>query len=188
MGKSVRETVHDRHHAGGEEDYFSSNDRETSQQEEGSHDERTPHQAAPALLATDTSSNVAAAWPGLTHAAAIGAASRQIPFPLAPVPSSAAYSSSFQEQANQQQHPVSMRSSGDDFLGAHGFQDSEDSFPFRLHRLLQDAMQYGFDASIVSWIQGGIAFIIHDRDQFSRQILPLYFSTTQFRSFQVSAW
>jgi hypothetical protein len=70
------------------------------------------------------------------------------------------------------------------YPAAAGFQDSEDSFPFRLHQLLQDATQYGFDA-IVSWTPGGTAFIVHDRDQFSTQIMHMYFAHTQFKSFQV---
>lgn len=93
-------------------------------------------------------------------------------------PASSSSSSSQRRRSSQQYSSTSTSST------AAGFQDSDDSFPFRLHRLLQDATNYGF-STIVSWILDGTAFMVHDRDQFIRQIMPKYFSQSQFKSFQV---
>jgi HSF-type DNA-binding len=49
-----------------------------------------------------------------------------------------------------------------------------ESFPNRLHHMLEDAMELGFD-DIVCWLAHGRAFKIHDRARFEAQLLPLYF-------------
>jgi hypothetical protein len=64
-----------------------------------------------------------------------------------------------------------------------GYQDSEFAFPFRVYSMLEDATKLDFEA-IVSWVQGGAAFVVHDRDEFTKRIMPLYFDQTLFKSFQ----
>lgn len=69
-------------------------------------------------------------------------------------------------------------------LASAGYQDSEDAFPFKMYNLLEDAERLGF-SDTVSWVQGGAAFMVHDRDKFTSLIAPLYFSHSKFKSFQV---
>lgn len=58
------------------------------------------------------------------------------------------------------------------------------AFPFRLHDMLNDAEAKGFD-HIVSWQEGGRSFKVHDKDQFSKILLPRYFQgQTRYKSFQ----
>jgi hypothetical protein len=57
------------------------------------------------------------------------------------------------------------------------------SFPWRLHKLLEDAQQLGFQ-HIVSWQPGGNAFKVHDHLQFVSTIIKIYFNQTQYKSFQ----
>lgn len=59
-------------------------------------------------------------------------------------------------------------------------------FPFKLHRLLDDAASEG-NAHIVSWTSDGKAFQVHSKREFERNIAPRYFTSLtvpKFRSFQ----
>lgn len=60
-------------------------------------------------------------------------------------------------------------------------------FPFKLHKLL-DAVSNSDDGSTTSpaiaWLPDGKSFRIYNRSHFSNEILPIYFATTRFRSFQ----
>lgn len=53
-------------------------------------------------------------------------------------------------------------------------------FPWKLHLLLQQNK----DASIVSWMPDGKSFLIHNKDRFSNELLPEFFGTTNFKTFQ----
>lgn len=66
---------------------------------------------------------------------------------------------------------------------AGGFQDDETAFPFLVYDLLEDAERLGF-ANIVSWVRNGSRFAVHDREKFTKHILPAYFKQSQFKSFQ----
>jgi hypothetical protein len=66
---------------------------------------------------------------------------------------------------------------------AAGYQDSEFVFPFQVYNLLEDAARLGFE-SIVSWVKDGAGFMVQDREEFTRRILPAYFNQTRFKSFQ----
>ncbi|KAL3934733.1 MAG: hypothetical protein SGARI_003259 [Bacillariaceae sp.] len=56
-------------------------------------------------------------------------------------------------------------------------------FPDKLHRLLDDCSHNAQLAPIVSWM-GQRAFKVHQPKQFAAQILPQYFATTTYKSFQ----
>lgn len=57
------------------------------------------------------------------------------------------------------------------------------SFPYQLHRMLDDAEFKGFE-HVVSW-QDRKSFKVHDRHLFATKILPIYFEgQTQYKSFQ----
>jgi hypothetical protein len=62
-------------------------------------------------------------------------------------------------------------------------QQSESVFPTKLHRMLADVQKNGLD-HIVSWVQDGAAFKVHDTDTFVQQIMPLYFDQTKYESFR----
>ena len=64
------------------------------------------------------------------------------------------------------------------------YQGKVHAFPFKLHTMLEDAIKQGFDSD-VSWVNDGMAFKIHNRENFAKQVLPRYFSQTQYKSFQV---
>lgn len=68
-------------------------------------------------------------------------------------------------------------------VGAEGYQDSEFAFPFQVYGLLEDAARLGFE-SIVSWVLDGEGFMVHDREAFTKRILPAYFDQTRYKSFQ----
>ena len=54
-------------------------------------------------------------------------------------------------------------------------------FPWKLHRLLDDAEKAsgGFH-DVVSWVLGGLAFKVHDKNRFSQEILSRYFHTNKY--------
>lgn len=53
------------------------------------------------------------------------------------------------------------------------------NLPLKLHALLQAE-----DSSIVSWENGGKAFKVHDKERFVKEVMPKYFSTSNYQSFQ----
>jgi hypothetical protein len=62
-------------------------------------------------------------------------------------------------------------------------QKSDGFFPAKLHRMLEDAEKDGLER-IVSWVQCGTAFQVHDTDEFVIRIMPLYFDQTKYESFR----
>ena len=56
-------------------------------------------------------------------------------------------------------------------------------FPFKLHKLL-DAVSDCGDSPAIAWLQDGKSFRIYNRSRFANEIMPIYFATTRFRSFQ----
>jgi len=64
------------------------------------------------------------------------------------------------------------------------FMFSKFAFPFKLHRLLEDAEKNGRWSPIVSWTPSGKAFKIHKPKEFAALVMPRYFDQTKYRSFQ----
>jgi hypothetical protein len=62
-------------------------------------------------------------------------------------------------------------------------QKSESVFPAKLHRMLENTEKDGLEP-IVSWVQRGTAFKVHDTEEFVRRIMPLYFDQTKYESFR----
>lgn len=56
-------------------------------------------------------------------------------------------------------------------------------FPLRLHIMLHE-MEMSSRTHIVSWMPSGRSFRVHNREAFARDILPGYFRSRNFRSFQ----
>jgi hypothetical protein len=57
------------------------------------------------------------------------------------------------------------------------------NLPLKLHALLEEAERLD-QACIVSWENRGTAFKVHDKKRFVNEIMPKYFSTSNYQSFQ----
>ena len=58
-------------------------------------------------------------------------------------------------------------------------------FPWKLHRLLDDVAKSG-DDKLISWLPGNKAFKVHNREEFAGRVMPKYFSSAKFKTFQRS--
>ena len=56
-------------------------------------------------------------------------------------------------------------------------------FPWKLHRILDDADAKGFN-DIISWVPSENGFKVHKTKQFDEEIMPKYFDKTKYKSFQ----
>jgi hypothetical protein len=61
--------------------------------------------------------------------------------------------------------------------------ESEPSFPWKLHDMLEAAESNSF-SHIVSWEPDGLSFKVHRSDEFVTKIMPLYFDQTKYESFR----
>jgi hypothetical protein len=59
-------------------------------------------------------------------------------------------------------------------------------FPWKLHFLLEQVEETGTHASIIAWLPGGRSFKVHQKDKFANIVLPVFFNTTKYKSFQRS--
>ena len=64
-----------------------------------------------------------------------------------------------------------------------GTRDQEHSFPWKLHALLEEAEREGF-TTVVSWVEGGAAFKVHDSDAFVSRLMPNFFDQSKYESFR----
>lgn len=58
-------------------------------------------------------------------------------------------------------------------------------FPLKLHKILEDAEKLNF-ASAISWMDDGKAFVIIDKNRLENEIMPRYFMSGKWKSFQRS--
>ena len=65
--------------------------------------------------------------------------------------------------------------------GITASKEQEHSFPWKLHTLLEEAEREGFN-NIVSWVQEGTAFKVHDSDAFVNRIMPNFFDQSKCKS------
>ena len=56
-------------------------------------------------------------------------------------------------------------------------------FPGKLYKLLEFATEDAEYCSVISWVDEGRAFAIHDKDRFVKNLIPKYFNQTKYRSF-----
>jgi hypothetical protein len=56
-------------------------------------------------------------------------------------------------------------------------------FPVKVYEMLENAGRQKFD-HIVSWNDVGTGFMVHDKDHFTKEIVPHYFNLTKYKSFQ----
>jgi len=56
-------------------------------------------------------------------------------------------------------------------------------FPVKVYEMLENAEKKQF-SHIVSWNETGTGFMVHDKDHFTKEIVPHYFNLTKYKSFQ----
>jgi hypothetical protein len=56
-------------------------------------------------------------------------------------------------------------------------------FPVKVYEMLENAEKKQF-SHIVSWNSAGTGFMVHDKDHFTKEIVPHYFNLTKYKSFQ----
>lgn len=78
------------------------------------------------------------------------------------------------------QTPIAMSSSSASCCYSQSYQEAW--FPFKLHRMLEAAIQEGNEA-IVSWQPHGRAFKIHEPQGFEDLVLPKFYSKVKYKSF-----
>jgi len=64
-----------------------------------------------------------------------------------------------------------------------GKDTSSVQFPWRLHELLSEAEAKGH-ADIINWLPGADAFKVTNKQRFTDEVLPKYFSASKYKSFQ----
>jgi HSF-type DNA-binding len=60
---------------------------------------------------------------------------------------------------------------------------SERVFPLKLHKMLENAHRDGID-HIVSWVDDGKGFKVHNSDAFTKEVMPMFFDQTKYESFR----
>lgn len=68
---------------------------------------------------------------------------------------------------------------------ANNNKKEEEQFPIKLHRILEEAEANGF-ADCISWMPDGTSFKIFDKTRLESEVMPQYFESCQFKSFQRS--
>eukprot|EP00934_Nitzschia_sp_Nitz4_P007861 Nitzschia sp. Nitz4//scaffold36_size144017//104895//105668//NITZ4_003107-RA/size144017-processed-gene-0.274-mRNA-1//-1//CDS//3329549519//7851//frame0 len=58
-------------------------------------------------------------------------------------------------------------------------------FPWKLHELLDRAEKDGHE-DVVSWLPNGKAFKVHKKEEFCRDIMPSYFNSSKYKTWQRS--
>lgn len=58
-------------------------------------------------------------------------------------------------------------------------------FPWKLHELLEQAETTG-DNAIISWLPGGKAFKVHKKEEFCNDVMPAFFNSNKYKTFQRS--
>eukprot|EP00980_Cylindrotheca_fusiformis_P028162 scaffold22583_cov106-Cylindrotheca_fusiformis.AAC.33 len=61
--------------------------------------------------------------------------------------------------------------------------ESRQHFPCKVYEMLEAAEQQGHE-DIVSWNKDGTGFTVHNKELFTKQIIPMYFNQTKYKSFQ----
>jgi hypothetical protein len=85
-----------------------------------------------------------------------------------------------QESSTQQQQTSSPDGKDD---GANKSREVRQPFPCKVYEMLEDAEDKDF-ADIVSWNKEGNGFTVHNKDRFTKEIVPKYFNQTRYKSFQ----
>jgi hypothetical protein len=56
-------------------------------------------------------------------------------------------------------------------------------FTWKLYEMLEDVEENGQD-HIISWVNNGMGFQVHKMDMFVKDIIPIYFKQSKYKSFQ----
>lgn len=81
----------------------------------------------------------------------------------------------------------SKRIAGEDGAEQKGVEDfsieDSTSFPSKVYLMLENAERDNY-AHIVSWVNGGTAFKVHNHDEFLKRVMPIYFDQSKYESFR----
>jgi hypothetical protein len=89
----------------------------------------------------------------------------------------------------QQEQPFGSRGGGgllhqdDALLSAVDERASGLQFPWKLHVLFEQVEKRGH-SHIISWLPDGKSFKVHDRYAFTNQIMPIFFGSSKYKTFQ----
>jgi hypothetical protein len=73
---------------------------------------------------------------------------------------------------------------GDDTDGHHDLlSNSNDTFPLKLHKMLEAVEKQGCEW-IISWNDDGLSFSVHQPQIFAESTMRKYFNQTKYKSFQ----
>lgn len=61
---------------------------------------------------------------------------------------------------------------------------SGSTFPVKLHKLLESIDQESSHSEVISWLPGGKAFKVHQKEEFVKVFLPAFSNASKFKSFQ----
>jgi hypothetical protein len=120
--------------------------------------------------------NAAKATPSTTHPTNDGSVTASVSFPTAATSRSR---SSSKRSASSTTTAVVVASTRENASCS----SARPRFPDKLHRLLEQCSDDPNESRIVSWVSDR-AFKVHEPKQFASIILPRYFSTTTYKSFQ----
>jgi hypothetical protein len=98
------------------------------------------------------------------------------------IESSSACSSFVTSSINRRRSSSNNNNSGgsSSSSGSPWLTDSEQQFPFRLYRLLEEAKKKGFD-DIISWSSSGNSFYITSKQRFENEVMPIYFTSNKYK-------
>jgi hypothetical protein len=80
---------------------------------------------------------------------------------------------------------VARQSKGDATTNTRAPKGPGLQFPFKLVEILKMAEETGQE-HIISWLPEGRGFKVHNKEAFCEHIMPLYFSSNKFKTFQRS--
>jgi len=96
-----------------------------------------------------------------------------------------AYRTAMSNQASDNQSSSSANSMPALVMEASSRKEKEARlhFPCKVYDMLEDADKQGHK-EIVSWNASGTGFTVHNKDLFTKKIIPQYFNQTKYKSFQ----
>lgn len=83
------------------------------------------------------------------------------------------------EETEQQETPPDSK----DCRANNKTREVRQPFPCKVYGMLEDAEEKGF-ADVVSWNNEGNGFTVHNKERFTKEIVPKYFNQTRYKSFQ----
>ena len=89
-------------------------------------------------------------------------------------------------KSNSQNNVVHVRDVNDPTEHERRYRNYFQTFPQKLHMILSS----GDHDEVISWLEDGYSWKVHDKDRFIEELMPKYFESTKWKSFlrQVTGW